>query len=321
MTIETTEEQKELMKRIYDDNYINIISVSGGKDSTALLLTAIELGVKFEAVFADTGHENQLTYEYLDYLEKSLGITIRRIKADFQKKIERKRLYIINNWEKKGVSKEQVEEALAVLYPTGIPMLDVALWKGRFSSRINQFCTHELKVKPMIEQVYEPIWDSGKEAISWQGIRRAESKRRAEAAIYEETPDGFDIYRPLVEWSARDVFDMHDKYNIDPNPLYKMGMKRVGCEVCINETKNSLYEIARRFPEAIEKLDKWEKLVGKASKIGKATFFTIDALQGDGIKERVEWSKTKYGGRELDPEKLEGMFDIPTCSSNYGLCE
>ena len=36
----------------------HILSVSGGKDSTALLLWAIERGIDFQPVFADTGNEN-----------------------------------------------------------------------------------------------------------------------------------------------------------------------------------------------------------------------------------------------------------------------
>lgn len=41
---------------------VNIISVSGGKDSTALYLLAIEFfGKDFIPVFADTGNEHPVT--------------------------------------------------------------------------------------------------------------------------------------------------------------------------------------------------------------------------------------------------------------------
>jgi diphthamide synthase (EF-2-diphthine--ammonia ligase) len=45
------------------DRLHHIASVSGGKDSTALWLLAVERGVEIQPVFADTGHEQ--TYEYL----------------------------------------------------------------------------------------------------------------------------------------------------------------------------------------------------------------------------------------------------------------
>ena len=308
-------------EEIYDKNFVNIISLSGGKDSTALLLRAIELHVEFEAVFADTGHEHEETYKYIDYLEKRLGIKIRRIKADLTQRVLNKKKTIETKWRKDGVDEEIIQSALDNLKPTGVPMLDLAIWKGGFPSRLRQFCTQELKVVPMIEQVYEPIWKSGKEIIVWQGIRRSESKARENAKEFEQLPDGYYAYRPLVEWTARDVFDMHDKHSVDPNPLYKLGMGRVGCMPCINTGKKEMFQIQMRFPEVIDRMEEWERIVSKVSKQGKATFFTIDKLQGDGIRERAKWSRTKWGGKEEDKEKILEMEEIPTCASIYGLCE
>lgn len=69
----------------------NIISVSGGKDSTALLLLAIERQTpNMQAVFADTGHEHAQTYEYLQYLSETV-YPIRIIRADFTEAIADRR--------------------------------------------------------------------------------------------------------------------------------------------------------------------------------------------------------------------------------------
>ena len=46
----------------------HLVNVSSGKDSTATYLRAMELGRPFCAVFADTGHEHEWTYEFVDRL-------------------------------------------------------------------------------------------------------------------------------------------------------------------------------------------------------------------------------------------------------------
>lgn len=308
----------------------NVLSISGGKDSTAMWILAVrEMGTEVIPVFADTGNESPITYEYIDYLESKLG-PIRRVKADFSEQIAQKRKYVAEHWPEKlmqsGKTKEEaeyiVERTLNHLHPTGNPFLDLCIWKGRFPSTKARFCTQYLKIIPIAEQVYFPLFEEGYKVVSWQGVRAAESAARAKLSEREDTPEGYEIYRPLLKWSARDVFDMHKKHGIEPNPLYLQGMGRVGCMPCINVRKDELFEIHRRFPEEIERIAEWERIVASVSRRGESSF--LPALEGDdkkNIYDWVEWSKTSYGGRQMDLVKMIEFEEVPVCSSVYGLCE
>jgi 3'-phosphoadenosine 5'-phosphosulfate sulfotransferase (PAPS reductase)/FAD synthetase len=308
----------------------NVLSISGGKDSTAMWIYAVkEMGVEVIPVFADTGNEHPLTYEYIDYLESKLG-SVRRVKADFSEQIAKKREYVANEWPAKllqaGKTQEEVdyiiERTLKHLHPTGNPFLDLCMWKGRFPSSQARFCTQYLKIIPITEQVYFPLWDEGHKIVSWQGVRAAESPARAKLPEREEVPEGYEVYRPLLKWNARDVFEMHKKHGIKPNPLYSLGMTRVGCMPCIFVKKEELFEIYRRFPGEIERIAEWEKIVARVSRRGDSSF--LPAEEGDDRKniwDWVEWSKTSRGGRQIDLLKMIELEEPPMCSSVYGLCE
>ena len=75
---------------------LHVVSVSGGKDSAATLLLALErFGAhRIRAIFCDTGNEHEAVYEYLAYLEQALSIRIDRLRADFSAEIARKRMFI-----------------------------------------------------------------------------------------------------------------------------------------------------------------------------------------------------------------------------------
>lgn len=305
---------------------VNLVSVSGGKDSTATLLWALDRRDRdtVQAVFADTGNEHPSTYEYIDYLRRRPNTGIEVLKADFSTGLARKRKRVAEEWPQEGIAAERVARALELLQPTGIPYLDLCLMKGRFPSRRAQFCTEELKTIPLTSHALRLV-DAGNTVVSWQGIRRDESAARAKRPMFERDPlvPKIFIYRPLVRMTADQVFAIHRRFDVDPNPLYRQGMSRVGCMPCINVSKGQLAEIARRFPEHIARIAEWERLVGDASKRGESSFFAAPEdgraeLRGRNIREYVQWAKTSYGGRQYS---LEAAAEPETCASVYGLCE
>lgn len=328
----------------FDNKTTNIISVSGGKDSLAQWLIAIESGVKHQVVFADTGHEHPQTMEYLDYLENKLG-PIKRVRADFTRVIEGKRKFIAERWPETLVSEcgmtkecaaERVEMALSILHPTGIPFLDLCMWKGRFPSTKARFCTFDLKHTPVKEQVVDPALIEFDEVISWQGVRAQESPARAALPDWEGDADntpGLSVYRPILKWLHEDVFALAKHYGFKPNPLYEQGCSRVGCMPCIHARKSELAEIFTRWPEEIKRVAQWERLVAECSRRGNSTFFPsthdprraekrIEVITVDryGIETYRDWAMTTRGGAQFD--LLAESNDKSVCSSVYaGVCE
>jgi len=314
---------------------MHVVSVSGGKDSAATAILALETQPRewLRFVSVDTGNEHEATLEYIAYMGRHLGIEIHTLPhRDFSGEIARKREYVIKHWPRKGVKQEDIDRALVALQPTGNPFLDLCIWKGRFPSRKAQFCTEQLKTMPLVEYQLGFIERGECEAVwSWQGVRLDESQsRRARLQGTGACVKAFDVaggglynYRPILRWRAADCFEAHSIYGLEPNPLYRQGMGRVGCMPCINAGKDELLEISKRFPGHIDRIEYWEAQVAAASRSGVPSFFADpdrDAhLDKRGIRKAVEWSKTKRGGQLMDWIRI--TEEPKACQSEYGLCE
>ena len=61
----------------------HVVSLSGGKDSTAMLLMMIERQMPIDLIlFCDTGLDFPEMYKHLDALEKGIDLPITRVRAD-----------------------------------------------------------------------------------------------------------------------------------------------------------------------------------------------------------------------------------------------
>lgn len=295
-----------------------IVSVSGGKDSTALYCLAVEfMGNDFIPVFADTGNEHPVTVNYVRNLHVMAGgpeVVI--VKADFKQKLKEKRQRILA----KAREAQTVEEYNHYLWRarlyrhTGTPFLDLCLWKGRVPSTKAQFCTEWIKLWPIakyLEEVY-PF----EEYEMLLGLRAGESERRSKRHPFEyNSYFDCDAVNPMLYETEQGIFDYLESKGVPPNPLYAIGFKRVGCFPCIHASKTEI----QLLPDwAWDKLQYWEERIGRS-------WFPpgeIPTVKGYPTLQQVrEWSKTSFGGKQYDLFKQDNTKDAPSCMSTWGHCE
>lgn len=314
------------------------LGLSGGKDSTAVLLWIVyESGWdldKLRVTFCDTGNEDGLTYAFLNMLRRDI-FKFRLLKPER------------NFWE-------------------------LAKFKKRFPSRRARFCTQWLKIIPTREHVLD-LQRAGNNALMLNGVRKDEGKPSNDRGDLPQFgwDEGFacDIFRPIYEWSIDDVWAIHKKYldlediiaivECDPimapmapekkakligkirengiprNPLYDMGVKRVGCFPCINSAKEEIRLLDEYRPERIDFIESQEGQNESDRNNMYSSMFarntvplphrSIEIVTASGekmkvatIRDVVQWSKTAYGGKQY---KME--LDMPAASACDigGMCE
>lgn len=283
----------------YDGKKI-VVGVSGGKDSTAVCLDLFEKGYSksdFTRIFCNTGWEHKTTYEYLDELEKTIGPII-RLTPKIKVKDEHKE-YIDYFETKLGFESPMIRRIF--LYYT-------------FPSRLVKYCTKEFKINP-IKEYYDGL---DCDYVNLVGIRKEESIRRSKMIEWEYN-DFFDcwVHRPIIDWTEKQVINIHHRFNLIPNRLYLQNSNRVGCYPCINSNKRELkylddkrIDIIRELEQIINDLRKKEK-----EKDNFITFFQSKYRNISKIDDVIHWSKTSRGGKQLE------LFDTtePTCVK-WGMC-
>lgn len=284
------------------EDSVFIVSVSGGKDSTATLLTMRESGIPHRAVFADTGWEAPETYEYLATLERILGITIDRVGVP-------------------GGMRAKIRE------------------RAGFPARMQRWCTRELKVEPLRAYHDRIAAETGRDTVSVVGIRAEESDDRAKMPVFgfDDRWGGY-VWRPLLTASVGVVLDAHHRAGVPVNPLYRRGHSRVGCWPCIYASKDQIRLWAQDDPDSVREVAALERecealrAERNAETPGRyahavALFFQSREATTDATGKRVylpvhvdkvvEWSKTVRGGRQLSlirEEPDSGCF-------RWGMCE
>jgi 3'-phosphoadenosine 5'-phosphosulfate sulfotransferase (PAPS reductase)/FAD synthetase len=271
---------------IYEKGLDIVVSVSGGKDSTACALHCIDRGLEFKNVFADTGWEHDSTYEFLHQLEKKIG-TIHRVKKEIP--VKEDDIDFVNHIEEQlGFHSAFVRHCVR--------------WKW-VPSGTKRSCTRELKIHPIKKWVNE----NTDVPIVVTGIRHEESLVRSKIEEWEwvDMYDGY-AWRPVIQWTLEDVIKIHKRHNFEPNRLYYKNHDRVGCFPCIYVSKNNIKHLTKKRIDIIKQLEEY-----LSEKKGKP----IQFFYNGSVVDLFEWSQTTHGGKqfELFPQK-------PQRCMKWGFC-
>lgn len=206
-----------------------IVSFSGGKDSTAMLLLLIEKDYPIdEIIMCDTGVEFAEMYEHIGKVKDmiELPITILKSERSFE-------YYMFDHVKTKGKNKGS---------------------KGySFPDFRNRWCTQLLK-KTVINNYLKEKYPRDKyEVWEYHGIALDETKRAG------KNKEKNCLY-PLTMWEMTEKDCLQYCYNqgLDWGGLYeKLG--RVSCWCCPLKNLKELKVMYKEFPEYWERLKEWEE--------------------------------------------------------------
>lgn len=322
--------------------------LSGGKDSQATLLYCIEIyGVNnIIAVFCDTEWEHNWTYAHIQYLVKKTGVEFIVLGSEkydgFIDMVKKKKRF-------PSTKARFCTEELKIK-----PMIDylltlndhVTIFQGirNDESKKRSTMTEECRYFKYYFEPYksnEILIDRYEKNPTKTPNQKAELKkarerlaggykdekyhtyRKKEVLVWcEKYAD--DVRRPFIRATANEVILYSLERGFRINPLYNLGVSRVGCFPCIYVSIEELAIILDHFPETIDDIAVYEMQCD-------STFF-----QPDKIPERYRTGFDQKSGKKItsirdveryirDRKGQLNLFEKPSysksCSSGYVVCE
>ena len=213
-----------------------IVAYSGGKDSTATLLYCLENlpRERVQVIHNPAGLADQPEVaDYTSYIEAKLGIVVEQVRA--------------GDRALPPMTGRSEGRPLWALAPTLFEMIRLrGMWPGARS----RYCNVYLKQWPTALYAAEypnPVVISGQRAdeskarMGLPALSRDGSQSLPQAYQYP-------IYRPILKWSERGVWQFLRSRHILPNPVYNY-QSRCGCWCCIMGRPREVLNFCRLHPD------------------------------------------------------------------------
>ena len=230
-----------------------IVPLSGGKDSQATLIKAMQDGRDVIPVFNETGWEHPITYKHLQYIVNFFNL-----------------------------------ELVTTFYKDSLVLTDLIRRYKRFPFGRGRFCTDKLK-----SDAFRDYLKSTQGSFEiWLGIRADESaqRRKKYGELEKEVIEMDELfpskypksvkerckYRlPVLLNTREEIFQIIKEAGMKYNPLYDQGFDRVGCFPCLISAKK--YQ-EKAFNTDIGK-ERWKIIKELEVEIGKEYEYDISITE------------------------------------------
>jgi 3'-phosphoadenosine 5'-phosphosulfate sulfotransferase (PAPS reductase)/FAD synthetase len=225
-----------------------LIMFSAGKDSLALLLLLIEMGVSLELV--------ELWHHDVDGREGSTLMDWPCTRDYCAKVASAFGVPIFFSWKEGGFERELLKEnapTAGYFYETpeglragGGKSKNIGtrrMFPQKTADLTTRWCSAYLKI--MVADIAlrgQPARFDGARTLVLTGERAEESAARAQYEVFEphradlregQTPRWIDHWRPIHDWPLDKVWALIAKHRVTPHPAYRLGWGRVSCAGCI----------------------------------------------------------------------------------------
>lgn len=181
-------------------------------------------------------------------------------------------------------------------YAFGIPVLVArarrTFWemveaRGKFPSPMQRQCTSDLKRGPIQREIRRYLAahpEFGGQVVNCMGLRAGESAKRARVQPFKASPvnskagrEWFD-WLPIHDWTTAEVFEDIAQHQQQPHWVYRAGMTRKSCVVCIMASEADLRTAARLAPGIVSRYVRAERRLNFTLSMSGRTLTEITGL-------------------------------------------
>lgn len=248
-----------------------IVAFSGGKDSVAMVLYLLSIGVdkkNIELWHHDVDGEGKQLFDwpctksYCKKFAKTFGL---KILFSYAKGGILREIYRTNETIQPVLFQKEQEGDYYEVKPQN---------KERFYNTRRKFpavsadlmirwCSWVAKISVMLKGINHSERYSNANIIILTGERRLESAARSnykEMELYRgasKTRRAIQ-WRPIIDWTEKEVWEMMRCFSVQPHPCYELGWNRCSCQLCIFSNANTWAAINEISPEKVKTISEME---------------------------------------------------------------
>ena len=250
-----------------------VVGFSGGKDSVALVLHLLKMGVSPDRI--------ELHHHEVDGREGGRLMEWPSTVAYCRAFAKAFGLRILFSWKEGGFEREMLRNNTPTA-PTHFETVSNGVMvaggtSGKLGTRRKfpqvsgdlrvRWCSAYLKVDCLDKILVNVPAYQGKRTLVLTGERAQESSNRANYAVFEpgrvnSNKRHIDHWRPVHKWTEQQVWDILREFGVQGHPAYRLGWGRLSCMACIFGSANQWATIRAFAPAVFERIAAYEREFG-----------------------------------------------------------